>query len=100
MIRRQRDFPKTILINGRTWRVQFRRRLIFEGKPAWGLCHRETRLIEISMSLTPIKRYEIYWHELLHALSAEHGFTLAHPTIYNLQGPISQFLRENQNHHR
>lgn len=100
MIRRQKDFPKEILIKGILWAVKFKHDLFFidnagRQKPAYGLCHFDRKLIEIRMGMSPARRYEIYWHEVLHAMAHEHGFSLSHPTIYNLQGPIAQFHAEN-----
>ncbi len=91
-----RDFPKEITIKGVVWRVRFRRRLfcVVDGKRhhAFGLCHRDKRLIEVAMGMSPSHREEIFVHEVLHAIAWTWGFRLEHRTVYNLQAPLAELL--------
>lgn len=39
--------------------------------------------------------FETFWHEVIHALCAEHNIKLKHKSVYALEGPIAKFIKDN-----
>lgn len=93
---RQCDYARELDIEGVTYRVKFCRKLLFEGRNVYGLCNFSEKLISVRMGLGAKFRYEIWWHEVCHAIQHEAGIELAHDTIYDLQGPLARFAALNK----
>lgn len=53
------------------------------------------RTILIHKEISPAEQYEIFCHEVLHALEFEYKIKLPHKLIYELQGPLAFLLLNN-----
>ena len=95
-MRRQKDFPKTLVIGKSTWTVRWRRKIDHpEFGDCRGLCTFGTKTIEIVLGQTPKERAATFVHEILHALSHEHNIPWldtenGHKKIYDLERPLAE----------
>lgn len=83
------------VINGREWRIVFKRNLTLDGSPCWGTCDPESRTICIDSSVKGSMLLSTIVHECLHAMADEHGFKLNHKKLNPLEKAITTFLLEN-----
>lgn len=66
--------PKTVKMHGVRWRVIPRRQAVLEGEEVEGVCHFDTRRIEVSVgSGSELHTLENFWHEVLHIAFHESG---------------------------
>jgi hypothetical protein len=91
---KMKDFPKELVIGGRTWVVKFRR--VIEGNPIYlGMCYFEEAEIHIRLGQSPRERLATLWHEIFHAYEWEYGVKLGHKIIRKLEYAQSDFVLEN-----
>lgn len=98
MIWRQKDYPKTLLVNGQTWRVRFFRIPPIQERPSeeiMGVCVPATKTIWLKQGQPPSERFSTFVHEVTHAIEREHGIEIPHWVVEKMEGPIAAFLREN-----
>jgi len=60
-----------------------------------GYCETKEKLIVLDSTLSEQELFETFLHELLHAAAHEHAIKLKHKTIYALEGPLAQIIRDN-----
>lgn len=63
--------PKTILVSGHEWTVEYKWNLRYDNQKCDGLCCHETRTIYLDRSLTKQNKITTFLHEYIHAVIAE-----------------------------
>lgn len=88
------DIPKTIIVKGSLWEIQFVR--VIPNEPnASGLCDRDEQQISIESSLTKSEKAKTLIHEILHAFEYEYNIRIPHKLVYLLEEPIYRLLVDN-----
>lgn len=87
-----RVYQKDLLINDEWWEIQFKKKM---PKGVVGLCHSDTRVIEIKLGQTRTETLSTMVHEVLHAMEAEYDIKVPHKAIYGFERAITKFLMDN-----
>ncbi len=87
-------FPRRLKIVGRYWRVSLKERVRYRGRDQSGVCHTDSRHIEVQED-TPLDELSTLIHECLHAIEAETGLNIPHHFVEKLERPIAELLVEN-----
>jgi hypothetical protein len=98
MLRRQKDFPRELLVGEETWRVRFVRHIPdYETKTmrTHGLCDPSTQTLFILQGLDPAERQRVFFHEVVHALEDEYDFVIPHDLVEALDTPLARFIVDN-----
>lgn len=95
MIRRAKDYPRSLVIGENEWSLRFCRQIPGETEHTLGLCDPGEHIIWIRMKQTPEERFKTLAHELCHALAYEWGLKEDHATIHKLEEPILRFFLDN-----
>lgn len=80
--------PREFTINGKLWKVRYRKRLRLHGHDCNGVADTATRTIYISSLLKKKELPFVFWHEYCHALLNETSIT------NNNTGGISEIIEE------
>ncbi|NCY21739.1 hypothetical protein EBX31_07265 [bacterium] len=97
---RQKDYPKDIIVGDSVYLVRFVRAI--GGEPAGsdketlGLCCPGEKEILLKQGMTPRERMSTFIHELLHAIEFEYEIDIPHKLVYQLEGPLTQLVLDNQ----
>jgi hypothetical protein len=67
----------------------------FDDPKQGGQCWREGRIIYLKRGLSAARTFEIFIHELLHAMEFEHAIPISHAVIEGLEGAVAQLLKLN-----
>lgn len=90
-----KDYPDSINIGFKTWRVRFVKK-IDGGEEDWrGYCSDDDRTILIVSGQGRRATYETFIHECLHAIEYEYKITISHKTIYELEAPLAHLILGN-----
>lgn len=95
MIRRQRDYPKTLIIGENSWDIIFVRKIPGEDESTLGLCNATECTIYIKMGQSPEERFKSLIHELMHAIAYTYNIKQDHNVIWKLETPILKLLLDN-----
>lgn len=96
MIKRQRDFPKSVIVRESEYAVRFCRRVPGHCSQTMGLCDQGSQTIWIKLGQKPRERFKTYIHELAHALQFEWKIAhIRHDVIYALEEPIARLILDN-----
>jgi hypothetical protein len=92
---RQLIIPSHFYLKRRKWTVDITEDVLYaaDGDVCNGLCHPDTRTIEIAAQLGPKRRLQIFVHEFLHAVEFEYGIVIPHKVIYLLERPLVYLLQ-------
>lgn len=97
---RQCDYPKEIVVGDSIYRLRFVRTICNtrsgSDKETLGLCCPSEKEILIKQGLEPQERLSTLIHEILHCIEFEFDVELPHKLIYQLEGPLTQILLDNQ----
>lgn len=89
-----KDYPKEVIIGGRSWKIKFRR--VIEGDRRYlGMCYFEDAEIHIRLGQSRRDRLATYFHEILHAFEWEYDVKLGHKIICKLEYAQSDFVLDN-----
>lgn len=61
-----------------------------------GLCDPQKQIIYLKLGMSDTETIKTFLHEVLHALSAEHGFELPHRTVYALEDAVYKVFKLNK----
>lgn len=91
-----KDYPRTIKINGKLWKISFRKKIFFEGEECRGLCNYDKKTIYMDKTIDKDVMFQTFIHECLHAIMGiRDNDKIPHDAIYLLEKKIHRFLREN-----
>jgi hypothetical protein len=95
---KKRLYPSKLKINGVSYDLVLSRALDPTDPPdeqTRGYCETQDKQIFLDETLSEKELFSTFWHEVLHALVEEHGIKLKHKTVYALEGPIAEFIKDN-----
>lgn len=90
MIPEVNKYPKKLYITNEVYKVVFVKRM-----KDFGDTNPVTRVIRIKAGMSKRETLTTFLHECLHALHFEHGFTLRHKKVYQLEKAIFELLVDN-----
>jgi len=70
-------------------------KILFRGKECDGLFEPKEQDILVRVRLAPRREQHVLWHESIHAIEHQHGFSLPDDTVDIIAGGICQILEEN-----
>lgn len=86
------DIKREWKVNGSVYTIYFRRKIKHHLR---GLCHGDTKSIDIALGMDMHETLSTVVHELLHAIEFENDFHIPHHVIYKLEKPLLQFILDN-----
>ena len=85
--------PSTFIVGDAVYTVEYVD--VLDGEAQTGECDPTTYTIKVLKGITPHETLCTVIHEVLHSLSNEHGITLKHKLIHNLERPLANFFLKN-----
>ncbi len=90
------EYPKTLKVSGKIWRIEFTDHAIFYGRTECiGITDPDGRVVMIDESFTLRDVYRTFIHELFHVVEAEYRIPIPHALIYKLEKPVARFVLDN-----
>lgn len=87
-------YPTTLKIKDAEWRIAFVDR-IEKSKDTLGLMDPSNNLIYIQNGLSKEEMFKTFIHEVTHAFEVEYNIKISHKAVYQLEGAIFNFLKDN-----
>jgi hypothetical protein len=95
MIKRIKDYPKSVRIRDADYEVKFCRQIPGEPPDTVGLCDDELKIIWMRLRQKPRERFKTLCHEIAHGFEREWGIRIPHKLIYAIEEPIARLLEDN-----
>jgi len=89
--------PKKVKLCGADFQIVFKRKLIdSDGNSLLGLCDVNNCVIFLQTGMESQKRFEVFFHEVLHAIDENMCFGLGEKKVNNLAIEIIRFIKDNK----
>lgn len=85
---REKDYPKSLLINGEYWKIRFVNKL----PGCLGECDPSEMEIRIKRGLGSEERLKTFLHEAVHAMEFSYNFQIKHSHVYKLENGMFDLL--------
>ena len=88
--------PKILNICGHQFKIVYKKGLVHNQAPCWGMCDTEKQIIYLVYGMSPTKKMEIFLHECLHAIETIYNLNLSEIAVKQLSLGILSAIRDNK----
>lgn len=90
------NLPKKLNICGHDVTIKYSKKLFHNKSKIWGLYDDGARIIWLQNGMDKSRRAEVLLHEIMHAISYIHGFTLSEKAVNTLAIELNSVLKNNK----
>lgn len=90
--------PRQIIIAGHTIKIQYKKDMVLDGSPIWGLYDDDRHIIHLSTGMEKSRKMEVFLHECIHAIDHIHNLGLTEKAVNLLGIELLAMMRNNNIH--
>ena len=87
---------KELIIAGHTVKISYKKNMVLDGAPIWGLYDDDRHEISLATRMDPSRKIEVFLHECIHAIDHIHNLKLTEKAVNLLGIELLALIKNNK----